>query len=85
MTVGEILRLARWGGYHLGVIVVNDGCRRSVVFTEGMWFSQRVVLCGFHIGSAIFTESDGSLQAYVSFSRFDQIWGRFLAPMSKRI
>ena len=26
-----------------------------------------------------------SLQAYVAFSRFDKILGRFLAPMSKRI
>ena len=26
-----------------------------------------------------------SLQAYVAFSRFDKLLGRFLAPMSKRI
>ena len=41
-------------GHHHGVMVVKDRCRRSVVFTEGLWFSQRV--CGFHRGSVVFTE-----------------------------
>ena len=55
VTVGGMLRLARWGGHHHGVMVVNDECGRSVVFTEGLWFSQRV--CGFHRGSVVFTEA----------------------------
>ena len=30
------------------MLMVNDGCRRSVVVTEGLWLSQSV--CGFHRG-----------------------------------
>ena len=33
------------------MLMVNDGCPRSVVVTEGLWFSQRV--CGCHRGSRV--------------------------------
>ena len=41
------------------MLMVNDGCRRSVVVTEGLWLSQRVWLsqwvCGCHRGSVVVT------------------------------
>ena len=67
MTVGRLLRLAMCGGHHHGVMVVEDGCRWTVVFTDGLSFSQRV--CSVHIGYVVFTEGLWFSQRVCGFHR----------------
>ena len=49
------------------MLMVNDGFRRSVVVTEGLWLSQRV--CGCHSGSVVVTEGLWLSQRVCGFHR----------------